>query len=78
MSSTVFEGSWIIIEHNRTLPSPVWIREDKSVHKELKIETENIAFNNQFTAESEDGHTAFLILTPNFMESLITFNKKSN
>lgn len=36
-----------------------------------QIKTENTEFNNKFTIYSEDGHDAFYILTPQFMEYLM-------
>lgn len=36
-----------------------------------QIKTENTEFNNKFTIHSEDGHDAFYVLTPHFMEYLM-------
>ncbi len=36
-----------------------------------QIKTENMEFNKIFTVNSEDGHDAFYILTPHFMECLM-------
>lgn len=36
-----------------------------------QIKTENTEFNNRFTIHSEDGHDAFYVLTPHFMEYLM-------
>ena len=39
------------------------------------IETENIEFNKKFRITTADGHTAFYLLTPHFMERVMAVNK---
>lgn len=74
----VFRGPWIIMEHDRELTSDLRIREKILFANKITsdIETENSAFNDKFQILTEDGHTAFLILTPNFMESITSVDKK--
>ncbi|MBO7363717.1 MAG: DUF3137 domain-containing protein [Lachnospiraceae bacterium] len=40
------------------------------------LETENEAFNRMFDVRAENPHTAFLILTPQFMERLMEVNER--
>lgn len=81
--STIFRGPWIILEHVRDFPSPVRVRERSFLRrrwifqKRNEIKTENAAFNKQFQILARDGHTAFLILTPHFMEFLISADEKA-
>lgn len=39
-----------------------------------EIETESIDFNERFVIKTQDPHTAFYILTPNFMENILTLD----
>ncbi|MBD5097112.1 MAG: DUF3137 domain-containing protein [Lachnospiraceae bacterium] len=39
------------------------------------IETENVAFNNQFEIKTSDDQLAFYILTPQFMESVMRLDE---
>lgn len=74
---TVFEGIWIFLEHDRDVASPLRVRERSAFGGGNSIETENAAFNNQFQILTQDGHTAFLILTPQFMEYLVSADAKA-
>ena len=76
---TIFKGPWIMLEHDRELPASLRLREKVfSRSKALSdIETENAAFNQQFQILTTDGHTAFLILTPHFMEFLTSADAKA-
>lgn len=67
--TTVFHGPWIFIDHPRQLAGTLRLRERKGFFSgKGNLETENIAFNKKFRITANDGHTAFLILTPHFME----------
>lgn len=39
-----------------------------------EIETESVDFNERFVIKTQDPHTAFYVLTPNFMESILTLD----
>lgn len=45
--------------------------------KDEEIETESVEFNKQFQIFGKDGHIAFYVLTPNFMEYLQAADKKA-
>lgn len=80
---TIFKGQWIILEHDKDLSAPLIVRE-KAFFPPLisrtpsDIETENDGFNKRFQLLTTDGHTAFLILTPHFMEFITTADAKAN
>ena len=74
-----FKGQWIIIEMSKEFSA--WLRlREKGKREFLKsnIETENVAFNKQFQIETSDPHTAFLILTPHFMEVITAADQKAH
>lgn len=78
---TVFQGPWIIIEHDRRLAAPLRLREKPPLigaKMTSGIETENAAFNSRFQILTSDGHTAFLVLTPHFMEFITSADTKAN
>jgi hypothetical protein len=79
---TVFKGQWLTCDFGKELAASVRLNERKSVVKEglsrysnhdlskSSIETEDVAFNKKYRIRAEDGHTAFYLLTPHFMEQL--------
>jgi hypothetical protein len=76
--NTKFKGQWMVCELTRELPSMLRLRENFQYKKDGKrekgksdIETENTAFNDHFQIVTGDPHTAFLILTPHFMEYIV-------
>lgn len=74
---TIFQGPWIFIENDRKLPAPVRVREKPPIlgrHMKSDLETENAAFNERFQILAQDGHAAFLVLTPRFMEFISSAN----
>lgn len=81
---TIFKGPWIILEHDRELTLSLRIKErlsskkNRKIPEGLEIETENVDFNTQFQILSCDGQTAFQILTPHFMEFIISSDVKAH
>jgi hypothetical protein len=77
---TVFKGQWLIIELSKVLPWSLQLRSRTAVGKRIKsdIETENIEFNKKFQIKCGDPHTAFYILTPHFMEYIMSAKNKAN
>jgi hypothetical protein len=66
----VFRGHWLVADFDRELAAhPLTVMETRS--KRNAIRTESEAFNKKFSVFCADGHTAFYILTPHFMERLI-------
>jgi len=71
----IFTGQWMIIDLNKPVKSPVIVSElrSKSTLSALsEVQMENVAFNEQFSALTEDPHTAFYVLTPQFMENILS------
>ncbi|MCL2018219.1 MAG: DUF3137 domain-containing protein [Oscillospiraceae bacterium] len=77
---TVFKGQWLILELSRSIPWGLSLRERGSDNKRAKsdLQTENIEFNNKFEIKASDGHTAFYVLTPHFMEYIMKADLKAN
>jgi hypothetical protein len=77
---TMFSGICLILKHDIDVAVPLRLREIGGRVQKTKsaVQTENIAFNEQFVIETEDAHTAFLILTPHFMEYIISADTKAN
>ena len=42
------------------------------------METENLAFNEQFQILTNDAHSAFYTLTPHFMEHILSADNMAN
>jgi hypothetical protein len=77
--NTMFKGQWMICDLAREMPSMLRLRENFQYKKDGKreegksdIQTENEAFNNHFQIITSDPHTAFLILTPHFMDYIVS------
>lgn len=83
---TVFKGQWLICDFGRELAAMLRLFERKSGTKwnsshdftKSSVETENIEFNKKFRILTSDGHTAFYVLTPHFMERLIALDEAAN
>lgn len=82
--TTVFNGQWVICSLGRQLPYALRLRENREKifgkgyrKSRSSIETENIAFNTQFQIIADDDHTAFYILTPHFMEYIMSADRKA-
>jgi hypothetical protein len=72
---TVFKGQWLVCDFVKELAASIRIIEGGG---KGNIETENIEFNKKYRIYTSDGHTAFYLLTPHFMERLIAADKESN
>ena len=88
-SRTVFFGQWLVVALGREIPSPVVVSErwrDEKVKSGAlgdrqdisDIQTENEAFNEQFIIKTGDAQMAFYILTPHFMEYIVSADKVAN
>lgn len=83
---TDFKGQWLICDFGKELAATVRLIERKSGTKwqrttdlsKSDIETENIEFNKKYRIITGDGHTAFYLLTPHFMERLVAANEAAN
>ncbi|MEW9124291.1 MAG: DUF3137 domain-containing protein [Thermotaleaceae bacterium] len=84
-----FKGIWMTCKLEKFLPAEVRIREKKERALLFKnivgkytwvksdVETENHAFNEQFQILTNDVHYTFYVLTPHFMERILSVDKKS-
>ncbi|MFP4478354.1 MAG: DUF3137 domain-containing protein [Candidatus Izemoplasmatales bacterium] len=76
---TVFQGRFYEFDfhknfkHNLILLQPNMYRPFSGLNK---VDTESIHFNSEFKIFAESDHEAFYILTPDFMEKLIYFDRK--
>lgn len=76
---TRFKGQWLICDFHKELAAYLQIRENRE-HRIFKgykksksdIQTENPEFNEKFQILTSDGYTAFYVLTPHFMEHIIS------
>ena len=77
----VFTGPWMIIDTNKPVKVPVVVSEIKDKgsmdSRRCKVHMENIEFDNQFNVFTEDPHTAFYVLTPNFMENILSARERT-
>jgi len=74
----VCHGQLYIFDFNKRFKTNTIIRE-KLIQKPnglVKMELENVDFNNQFHIYTNNEHDAFYILTPHFMEKLMTLEKR--
>lgn len=74
-TTTYFKGKWIFFDFNKDFDESVIIRERKGSavmagNAGEKIEFESIEFNKEFRVYSNDQHTAFYLISPQFLESL--------
>ena len=88
-TTTEFQGQVMKMEIGKDIEGFVQIRERKNPRKShgflanllgigadhKSIETENVAFNNQFEIKTSDEQLAFYILTPQFMESVMRLDE---
>ncbi|MEG2011400.1 MAG: DUF3137 domain-containing protein [Bacilli bacterium] len=77
---TIFMGSWMIFDFNKTFQANVQVRQkgfsnarlsnffEKTKYKKILLEDQE--FNNKFYIYAQDEHDAFYILTPSLMEKL--------
>lgn len=82
---TKFKGQWMILELGREVPAQLRLRENiqrtgklsrklfgERIENKDDVKTENEAFNKRFQILTEDEHSAFYILTPHFMEFIMS------
>jgi hypothetical protein len=74
-----FVGQYLVITLSREINPPVIVTEPfiANIFPRFPsdmdfIETENTVFNDRFWIISADAHTAFLVLTPHFMEFILS------
>ena len=87
---TSFKGLWMICKLQKPLRATIRIREKedtpllfrkfagKRINAKSDVETENTAFNEQFQILTSDEHSAFYLLTPHFMECILSVDGKAN
>ncbi len=87
---TSFKGPWMICKLDTPLPAMLRVREKKDmsvlfraiagkrIRAKSDVETENHAFNEQFQILTSDAHSAFYVLTPHFMEHIMSADKLAN
>lgn len=83
---TDFKGQWLVCDFGKALAATVRLIERKGgtkwnrVHDISKsdIETENMEFNKKYRIITGDGHTAFYLLTPHFMERLLAADEAAD
>lgn len=87
---TSFKGIWMICTLEKPLMATVRIREKadtgflfrkiagERIRAKSDVETENSAFNEQFQILTNDPHSAFYILTPHFMEQILSADHQAN
>ncbi|NLC40506.1 MAG: DUF3137 domain-containing protein [Clostridiaceae bacterium] len=71
---TVFRGQWMICDFRKQLPATLHLKakgRSQLFKPKSDIETENDAFNKRYQIKTGDGHTAFYVLTPHFMEYIM-------
>lgn len=88
---TKFKGQWMILELDRAVPAKLRLRENmersgkiskkifgERIENKSDVKTENEAFNKRFQILTEDAHSAFYILTPHFMEFILSADDAAN
>lgn len=81
---TKFKGLWLTCRLNRPIPYKLRIRENAErmllggyAKSRSDVETENIEFNQKFQILTSDPHTAFYVLTPHFMEYIVSADRSA-
>lgn len=74
-TTTYFKGKWMAFDFNKDFSEYVIIAEKKGgaiIDKKTnnKVEMESVEFNNKFKVYATDDHTAFYLITPQFLTSL--------
>lgn len=74
-TTTYFKGKWMAFDFNKNFNEYVIIAEKKGgaiIDKKTnnKVEMESVEFNNKFRVFATDDHTAFYLITPQFLTSL--------
>ncbi|MDR0949958.1 MAG: DUF3137 domain-containing protein [Lachnospiraceae bacterium] len=83
---TAFQGQWLICDFGKELAARLRLYERKGGTKwnrtndlsKSDVETENMAFNKKYRIVTNDGHTAFYLLTPHFMEQLLAADEAAD
>ncbi|MGI6679542.1 MAG: DUF3137 domain-containing protein [Dehalobacterium sp.] len=84
---TVFKGQWLVCDLDRDLGITLRLKEQNTkvlfgTHESesgmSSIQTENIAFNEKFRIMTDDVHGAFYLLTPHFMEYLVSLDERAD
>jgi len=75
-SRTIFAGQWLIVPLRKAISPPLVVSElaKKGLVNDArsKVQMEDIAFSKKFNVLTEDPHTAFYVLTPHFMEFIVS------
>lgn len=74
-TTTYFKGKWMAFDFNKDFSEYVIIAEKKGgaiIDKKTnnKVEMESVEFNSKFKVYATDDHTAFYLITPQFLTSL--------
>lgn len=82
-TTTYFKGKWMAFDFNKAFSEYVIIVEKKGgaiIDKKTnnKVEMESIEFNNKFKVYATDDHTAFYLITPQFLTSLEKLRDNTN
>lgn len=78
---TVFRGQWMICDFHKQLPATLHLKakgRSQLFKPKSDIETENATFNKRYQIKTRDGHTAFYVLTPHFMEYIMQAGEIAN
>ncbi len=76
---TDFSGTFLEIRCDRSISGAVRIKEKrKGLFEGKVVETENEAFNKQFTVTADNPQEAFYVLTPQFMETIVKADAYAN
>lgn len=77
---TYFLGRIFVFDFNKSFDGYIQVLEGgrpQSRRKFNKVKLESVVFNKKFKTYSTSDHSAFYVLTPHFMESLMTFEQKN-
>ena len=77
---TYFKGRVFIFDFNKPFEGYLQVLESGrplSKRKFQKVKLESVVFNKKFKTFSTSEHSAFYVLTPHFMESLLEFEKNN-
>lgn len=88
-AETSFKGIWMICRTDNPIPAMLRVREKadmpllyrkifgRRVRAKSDVETENQAFNKQFQILTFDSHSAVYVLTPHFMEHILSADNQA-
>ena len=76
---TTFMGTWMICDFKKNLAADVIVSENYLNKNPFRksIVTDNVAFNQRFTVQSDMPEEAFYVLTPHMMEFMMALVKKA-